>query len=142
MLESCFVTRHLKLVCGNYIQYNIGYHHFQCMHIHTHNYSHALWHTHTHTQMLKLLSVGTADPPCDQASYYTSLAVVGCALKYLPTSHTSEPDIHEQAIALQVTTASQLLPHIQKSLSALMATESTIEVHIEQSLALYDPHIY
>lgn len=80
--------------------------------------------------MFKLLSVGTTDPPSDQASYYTSLATVGCALKYLPTFHTSEPDIHEQAIGLQMATAAQLLPHIQKSLSA-----TAIEVYFIQSLA-------
>lgn len=86
-----------------------------------------------YTQMSKLLFVGMAEPPIDQASFYTSLAVVGYALKYLPSSHTSEPaDLHEWAIGLQMTTALQLLPHIQKSLSAMMVTISTNEVHIEQ----------
>jgi hypothetical protein len=84
--------------------------------------------------MSKLLLVGMADPPIDQASYYTSLAVVGYALKYLPTAHTSDPDVHTQAIGLQMTTALQLLPHIQKQLSALIFTNSTNEVHIEPSL--------
>lgn len=88
-------------------------------------------HTCTHTQMSKLLFVGMAEPPVDLASYYSSLAVVGYALKYLPTSHTSEPDLHERAIGLQMTTALQLLPHIQKSLSALMITNSSSEVRIE-----------
>ena len=80
--------------------------------------------------MLKLLLVCMAEPPINQASFYTSLAVVGYALKYLPTSHTSEPDLHERAIGLQMITALQLLPHIQKSLSAMMVTISTNEVHI------------
>ena len=88
--------------------------------------------THAHTQMSKLLFIGMAEPPVDLASYYSSrLAVVGYALKYLPTSHTSEPDLHERAIGLQMTTALQLLPHVQKSLSALMITNSSSEVHIE-----------
>ena len=75
--------------------------HYTCIHVHTHMY----------TQMSKLLLVGMAEPPIDQASFYTSLAVVGRALKYLPTSHTSEPDLHERAIGLQMTAALQLLPH-------------------------------
>lgn len=83
--------------------------------------------------MSKLLSVGVADPPRDHAYHFTSLAVVGYALKHLPqtqTSHTSssEPDIHEQAIGLQMATALQLLPHIQKGISVLMVTSGSNEV--------------
>ena len=79
--------------------------------------------------------MGVADPPSDLANLYTSLSIVGYALKYLPTAHTSEPDVHEKAIGLQMATALQLLPHIRGNLSALTATNSTNEVHTKQSIS-------
>ena len=85
--------------------------------------------------MFKLLSVGVADSSGAQASYYTSLAVVAYALKYLPTAHHSESDIHEHALGLQMATAFQLLPHIQQCLSALITTDSTNQVATYQELS-------
>ena len=80
--------------------------------------------------MLKPLSmVCMAKPSSEQTCNYTFLAIFGYALKYLPTTHNSEPDIHEQAIGLQMATALQLFPYIQQSLSALMATDSTNQVY-------------
>ena len=87
--------------------------------------THTHTHTHTHTQMLKLLSVGTSEPPTTLANVYTCLAVVGYALKHLSTCHISESDVHQQAIGLQLVAALQLLPYIHKGLTA---TDSSNEV--------------
>ena len=77
--------------------------------------------------MFKLLSVGTSEPPTFLTNVYTCLAVVGYALKHLSTGHISDPDIHEQAIGLQLAAALQLLSYIHKGLTT---TDSSNEVRI------------
>ena len=76
-------------------------------------------------------------PPGDQASYYTLLSVVGCALKYLPAVHSSETDTHEQALRLQMAVALHLIPHIRNCLSTIVANREVSTLLLNSVIVNY-----
>ena len=67
-------------------------------------------------------------PQTNHASYFTSLPVAGSALKYLPTVHKCDTELHEQALQLQMAIALHLLPHIRDNLNKLNEADTAMEV--------------
>ena len=76
------------------------------------------------------------------SSYFTSLAVTGCALQYLATVHKCDTEVHEQALELQMAIALQHLPHIHENLIKLSEADTAMEVTRVHAGTVFVPRQY